>query len=34
MSNCGKNIPGYTGYVPYKMEFVGRTTCDANKKAE
>lgn len=34
MANSSQNIPGYTGFVPYKCEFVGRTTCDSNKGAE
>ena len=34
MANSGSNIPGYTGYIPYKMEFVGRTVCDSNRGAE
>jgi hypothetical protein len=32
--NSGKNIPGYTGFVPYKSEFFGITTCHSNKAAE
>lgn len=32
--NSGKNIPGYTGFIPYKSEFFGNTTCYANRAAE
>lgn len=32
--NSGYNIPGYTGFIPYKSEFFGDTTCHANKQAE
>ena len=32
--NSGKNIPGYTGFVPYKSEFFGTTTCSSNRAAE
>lgn len=32
--NSGKNIPGYTGFVPYKSEFFGNTTCHSNRQAE
>ena len=32
--NSSKNIPGYTGYIPYKSEFFGNTTCFANRAAE
>ncbi len=34
MSNSSLNIPGYTGFVPFKSNFVGRTVCDANRDAE
>lgn len=29
-----RNIPGYTGFVPYKAEFFGATTCTENRAAE
>lgn len=32
--NSGRNIPGYTGFVPYKSEFFGNTTCHTNRAAE
>ena len=32
--NSGRNIPGYTGFVPYKAEFFGNTTCHSNRAAE
>ena len=32
--NSGKNIPGYTGFVPFKSEFFGQTTCQSNRAAE
>lgn len=32
--NSGSNIPGYTGFIPYKSEFFGNTTCHANRSAE
>ena len=32
--NSGSNIPGYTGFIPYKQEFFGNTTCYANRAAE
>jgi len=34
MALSGNNIPGYTGFVPYKCEFFGKTTCDSNRGAE
>lgn len=32
--NSSNNIPGYTGFIPYKREFFGSTTCQNNKSAE
>jgi len=32
--NSGRNIPGYTGFVPFKSEFFGQTTCSSNRAAE
>ena len=32
--NSGKNIPGSSGFVPYKSEYFGNTTCSANRAAE
>jgi hypothetical protein len=29
-----RNIPGYTGFVPFKAEFFGATTCTENRAAE
>jgi hypothetical protein len=34
MSNSSLNIPGYTGFIPFKSNFVGRTVCDANRDAQ
>ena len=30
----GRNIPGYTGFIPFKAEFFGQTTGSSNLKAE
>lgn len=32
--NSSKNIPGYSGHIPYKNEFVGLTTGASNQAAE
>lgn len=32
--NSGKNIPGYSGFIPYKNDFFGNTTCSANRAAQ
>lgn len=32
--NSGIHIPGYTGYVPFKSEFIGSTTGVSNRAAE
>ncbi len=32
--NSSKNIPGYTGFIPYKSEFFGNTTGASNAQAE
>jgi hypothetical protein len=34
MANASKNIPGYTGFVPFKSEFFGKTVCASNRNAE
>jgi len=32
--NSGRNIPGYTGFIPFKSEFFGYTAGNQNKCAE
>lgn len=32
--NSSKNIPGYTGFIPYKSEYFGNTTGQSNIQAE
>lgn len=32
--NSSKNIPGYSGHIPYRNEFVGLTTGASNQAAE
>jgi hypothetical protein len=32
--NSGRNIPGYTGFIPFKSEFFGYTAGAQNKCAE
>jgi hypothetical protein len=34
LMNSGIHIPGYTGYVPFKSEFIGSTTGVSNRAAE
>ena len=32
--NSSRNIPGYTGFIPYKSEYFGATTGMQNLQAE
>lgn len=34
LMNSGRNIPGYTGFIPFKSEFFGYTAGAQNKCAE
>ena len=33
MAQSGQKIPGYSGHIPLKMDLIGLTTGESNRKA-